>query len=434
MVQQFTVHARDWFEDQPIGHTATQLWNCGYSFDYLSDRQLAAARAIGNSIEVPGGDYPVIVVPPTHYMPVESLRQLLALAKSGATIIFQSRLPLDVPGWGKLEQRRSEFKDLLSGITLSPVKASTSQDQPSGLQEDFLGNGRVLVGDLEPALARAGVSRETLFDHPGLMCVRRSFPGGHYYFIANRSETNSVNDWLSLATPYQSIVIMDPLNGRTGLAAVRASPEETSQVYLSLAPGQSLILRSFTAAKVPGPAWHYWQAPNRPVALTGTWQVKFLEGGPQLPPPFQTRQLGSWTQLNNTNAQRFAGTALYSLRFDSPDPRQQNWRIDLGKVAQSARVRLNGVSCGTLIIPPFEATVGPLKPKDNVLEVEVTSVSANRIRDLDRRGVQWKNYYDINFVNLNYRPFDASDWDLTDSGLLGPVTLSPVQRLALRQN
>jgi len=30
------------------------------------------------------------------------------------------------------------------------------------------------------------------------------------------------------------------------------------------------------------------------------------------------------------------------------------------------------------------------------------------------------------FVNLNYRPFAASDWPLTDSGLLGPVTLMAV--------
>jgi hypothetical protein len=64
--------------------------------------------------------------------------------------------------------------------------------------------------------------------------------------------------------------------------------------------------------------------------------------------------------------------------------------------------------------------------RDNLLEVEVTNVSANRIRDLDRRGVNWKNFNDINFVNLNYKPFDASNWPLTDSGLLGPVTLTPV--------
>ncbi len=90
-------------------------------------------------------------------------------------------------------------------------------------------------------------------------------------------------------------------------------------------------------------------------------------------------------------------------------------------------MRLNGRDCGTLFTPPFRVVVDNLKSTDNVLEVEVTNTSANRIRDLDRRGVSWQNFYDINFVNLNYRKFDASNWPLADSGLLGPVTLTPVQ-------
>jgi hypothetical protein len=69
-----------------------------------------------------------------------------------------------------------------------------------------------------------------------------------------------------------------------------------------------------------------------------------------------------------------------------------------------------------------------LKPRGNILEVEVTNFSANRIRDLDRRGVKWKTFYDINFVNLEYKPFDASGWPLYESGLLGPVTLTRVDR------
>ena len=61
----------------------------------------------------------------------------------------------------------------------------------------------------------------------------------------------------------------------------------------------------------------------------------------------------------------------------------------------------------------------------NLLEVEVTNLSANRIRDLDLRKVPWKIFHDINFVNLDYKPFDASAWPLRASGLLGPVTLIP---------
>jgi hypothetical protein len=61
-----------------------------------------------------------------------------------------------------------------------------------------------------------------------------------------------------------------------------------------------------------------------------------------------------------------------------------------------------------------------------VLDVDVTNVSANRIRDLDRRGVVWKTFRDINIVNIDYKPFNAANWPLTDSGLLGPVTITPV--------
>ena len=92
-----------------------------------------------------------------------------------------------------------------------------------------------------------------------------------------------------------------------------------------------------------------------------------------------------------------------------------------------ARVELNGKDYGTLIAPPFRVVVNNLKPTGNQLEVEVTSVAANRIRDLDRRGVNWKIFKDINIVNENYRPFDASHWPLTDCGLLGPVTLTPLR-------
>jgi len=90
-------------------------------------------------------------------------------------------------------------------------------------------------------------------------------------------------------------------------------------------------------------------------------------------------------------------------------------------------VTVNGKDYGTLITPPFRVVVDNLKPTGNVLDVEVTSVAANRIRDLDRRGVNWKIFKDINIVDVNYRPFNAADWPLTDCGLLGPVTLTAVK-------
>jgi len=49
---------------------------------------------------------------------------------------------------------------------------------------------------------------------------------------------------------------------------------------------------------------------------------------------------------------------------------------------------------------------------------------------MDRRGEVWKIFYNTNFVNINYRPFDASDWLLMPSGLLGPVRLVPTRTAA----
>jgi len=103
--------------------------------------------------------------------------------------------------------------------------------------------------------------------------------------------------------------------------------------------------------------------------------------------------------------------------------------IDLGDVRESARVFVNGQEAGGLYSIPYRAPIGRyLKPGRNLLEIEVTNLSANRIRDLDTRKVNWKKYHEINFVNLHYKQFDASKWPLTPSGLLGPVTLTPMTR------
>jgi hypothetical protein len=410
-VQPFTVHARDWLEQQPIGKTAAWLWNHGYQFDYISDKQLATAHVTGKRVGVAGGSYGTIVVPKCEFMPLETLQQLIALAKSGATVIFQDQLPKDVPGLADLEKRRTQFKALLAEM--------------DSLKEN------VLVGDLQGGLTRAHIRPESMFDQPGLMCIRRAFSDGRYYFIANRGD-KAIDRWVPLAVDARSIVVLDPMTGKSGIGTTRTVKSGGSEVYLQLAPSESIVLRALESRHITGPAWKYWDTAGAPRTLTGKWEVKFIEGGPELPGPFSTERLASWTELGDASAQRFAGTALYTLTFDAPTNSAKDWALDLGKICQSARVRLNGNDLGTVFTPPFRINVDNLKRRGNVLEIEVTNVSANRIRDLDQRHVNWKDFRDINFVNINYRPFDASTWPLTDSGLLGPVTLTPLAAAAMK--
>jgi hypothetical protein len=436
-----TVHARDWFEGQPIGKTAKELWDRGYAFDYVSDAQLKTANVLDGKIQMPGGKYQVIVVPECKYIPLETFKQLLALAESGATVIIEKQLPSDVSGENDLDKQRIEFTNIISKLSFQ-----WHETRASKVEEAKVGKGSVFRRDLM-ATYSLGNATEEMMPQFGLSFVRRSFEGGWHYFIANRTETN-FDGWISLARPAKSIVILDPMTGNSGVAATRQSAANSTEIHLQLAAGESAILRAFADKKVDGPVWTCWQPQTpdaKPQTLTGPWNVKFILGGSTLPADFQTAKLASWTTFPDTNAQAFAGTAKYQTTFYAPrrdelheSPNQEsktgtrgarpsdNFYLDLGDVRQSARVRVNGKDYGTLITPPFRVVVDNLKPAGNQLEVEVTSVAANRIRDLDRRGVPWKNFRDINFVDINYKPFDASNWPLTDCGLLGPVTLTSV--------
>lgn len=416
--QNLTVHRRDWLLKQPIGDTARQLWNRGYSFDFVSDRQLASAQTQDAHVRVPGGSYRVIVVPPCNHMPAATMQRLLDLAAGGATVVFQDRLPSDVPGLARLDQRRAELERLRSSLALTP-------HADGHVQQAKHGSGLIVAGELEAGLRAAGLPRESLMDGTGLLFIRRATAWGRDYFLANHG-TEPLDQWLTLQTEAEAAALLDPMTGQMGIASSRRN-EAGFQVYLQLQPGQSVIVRTLNK-KVDGPVWQYAKSVGSPSPLSGTWKVKFLQGGPALPSAFETTQLASWTQREDAEAQRFAGTALYSLAFDAPAGGDR-FCLDLGRVCQSVRVRVNGRDYGTLITPPFRVLVDQLKPRDNLLEVEVTNVSANRIRDLDRRKVPWKIFHDINFVNLNYRPFDAADWPLYDSGLLGPVTLTKVETL-----
>ena len=261
----------------------------------------------------------------------------------------------------------------------------------------------------------------------GLRFIRRRFDGGHHYFVANLT-AKPIQGWFPVSVRCTSAAILDPLTGGAGVAAIRsaASPE----IYLQLQPGESLIIRTLDTKKVAGEPWQYLNEAGERVAVPGTWHVEFIEGGPKLPAAYDTENLASWTTRDDEDAKRFGGTARYTIDFDAPKTQADEWLLDLGDVRESARVSINGHSVGTLWSLPFQARVGSLiVPGTNKLAIEVTNLAANRIRDLDARKVDWKKFHEINFVNIHYRPFDASEWPLVDSGLLGPVKLVPMKKI-----
>jgi hypothetical protein len=115
---------------------------------------------------------------------------------------------------------------------------------------------------------------------------------------------------------------------------------------------------------------------------------------------------------------------------DAPSASQGKIWLDLGAVIgnESVRVTVNGTFLGTLIMPPYRIEVpdgilkGP-RAEDNDIKLDVCERGANRIRELDQKGVKWKYFTDINMVDINYKKFDASSWPIQEHGVKGPVRL-----------
>jgi hypothetical protein len=402
------------------------LFNRGYAYDNVTDRFLAKAKVVNGKVVLGGSPYTAVVIPTCHYMPLATLQNLGALARSGTTIIIQDAMPADVPGFGDLANRQSQFQALEKTLMADAPEVTRSA---AGFTRVPVGKGAFLIGsNVEQMLAAAGTPREAGADL-GLRFVRRTHAQGYNYFLVNHGQT-PIDGWVTLGESAKSAVLLDPRQAdRTGVAAVRQGADKATQVYLQLLPSESCILRTFTTRAVTGPAWSYEETAGAPQPLTGTWDVKFTDGGPNLPAPFTTPTLASWTTLGDAEAKRFAGSAVYTLTFDGPTAHADDWVLDLGQVADSARVTLNGHDVGALWCAPFTRSVGQwLQPGQNTLTVEVTNLAANRVADLDRRGVNWKIFYDANIAAKRGGKFDASNWPEMDSGLLGPVQLIPETR------
>ncbi len=402
------------------------LQDAGYSYDLVSDRQLQSVPFAGGALQTGGILYKTVILPETKFISHETFERLLALAREGATIIARNSLPSDVPGWGDLERRRASLKTLIAQLRFEKTAGSEAQVAK-------IGKGKFLLGDdLRRLLALAGINPEPMVGQ-GLRFIRRRDERGQYYFVSNQGD-RAIDGWVALRGSAKSVAIFDPMREEKGLAATRQSGDGGAEVYMQLAPGESCVLKMFDAP-VKGQSFAYFKTAGEARPLNGKWSLRFIEGGPELPAAIETDKLGSWTDFDGEAVKRFSGAAVYTISFARPD--QRDWTLDLGRVAESARVKLNGNELAVLINAPYRIRIPKeLLKEQNTLEVAVSNLMTNRIIDLDRRGVNWKTFYNTNMParrRENAGPdglFNAARWTPRESGLIGPVALIPVERFS----
>lgn len=391
---QFKIHSLEqWLLDTPFYNTHKSLTENGFGSDYISDDFVAQIEFKNGELILPGGRYKALVVPDCRSIPLPTLEKLLALKAKGATIIFQG-VPDAVPGFNAYAQRIAKLEELNQNV----VKTSD------------------LLGDLQ----RAGVKNETLVKQ-GLKYIRRTINGEKIYYIVNHSAHTIQEFPLNIATT--QVTVFNPLNGEVGKARIQNKDGKT-MVQLVMEPGTAFILKTGAIENIAELV--YTKAQGEQIEISSHWNLSFLKGGPALPSQTRLSELVSWTSLSDPKAKAFSGTAVYQTQFELEPSSFKYWKLELGDLRESAKVWINGQYAGMVWALPFELKTNLFKSGTNSLKIQVTNLSANRIKNLEESGGEWKIFHEINMVDKDYKKFDATKWDYTPSGLLGPVRLIPL--------
>lgn len=408
-----------------IGKSASYLYDRGYTWDYITDKMVTEDVKVKNGKIVTGAGtaYNTIIVPECQKMIPSTFSKLVEFAKAGATIMVQNALPADVPGLSDLEAQRAAFNKL---------KASLKFSDEGAVKVAKVGKGYIYVSsDLDAMIAKAGITRETMYDL-GLQSISRVKPdGGKYYFVKNPT-ANTIETWVPVDAVCGTIGVYDPMTGEKGYGKVRELADGRKSVFMKILPDQSFLLETF-AGGYTGDTFNFYQTAGESVEVAGPWNISFTKGGPVLPESRTVSALSSWTNFGKAY-ESFAGTAEYSTTLPAMQGTADAWCLDLGTVLESAAVYLDGEYLGTLFKKPYSVKLTQEQAaKGGKLVVAVSNLMENRISYLDRTGFNWKILYN---ANINARLpqnrgadgfFSAAKWDIEDSGLIGPVTVTPLK-------
>lgn len=375
-------NSREWLKNTSFGKWAGLLQDKGFSVDYISD-DLLSDRIIqpGKTFKTrSGGNYKVLLIPAAHYMSVETLELLSKWVKQGYPVYFLEHLPLNVNTFGATKEAKERWENARSALLM-----------------------RVL-SDPADQLARLGVSVEPMATK-GLSFIRKKTPAGAAYFVTNLQSQFSEGT-ISLKKLPGNYEIWDPLTD------TKSYGKKGSDAWISLAPGQSVIIQPI--AKIPSasvPAAVKIKTDIEPNNL----QVRVGSKSVSLP------DFSYYTLIDTTQADAPSARYTFDLTL-SADQIANAKLLHLAELRDMAKVRINGKDIGMIWSLPFQIAIpAGLLQEQNQVEIEVISNSANRIRKMDQKGVVWKNFYEINFVDIRYKPFNASKWAIEEGGMQGKI-------------
>src|SRR5699024_3399498 len=139
LLQHFDGGIEEQFEGTAFKKAAYTMQEQGYTFDFISDRQIAQTQSNnGEIITGSGSGYETLIIQAVEYLPLSTLKQLIELAEKGSTIIMYRGKPQGVPGLARLKERQDAFTGLMEQLNFKSKQE---------IRVARLGAGQLLLGD-----------------------------------------------------------------------------------------------------------------------------------------------------------------------------------------------------------------------------------------------------------------------------------------------
>ncbi|MCK9617743.1 MAG: glycosyl hydrolase [Lentimicrobiaceae bacterium] len=413
----------------------------GYSFDGCSPLLLKNAEVVNKRIVFPGsGSYRVLVLPDVETMTPELLTKIASLVKAGATVVGNppSKSPslVNYPGCDKQLQALAAELWGTNQIIAGHAPLTTSQN-PAGqfateLYSPYDSTAALLLKlGVNPDFTASGSIR---YNH-------RSLPDREIYFISNRTD-QPVEDVCQFRDGTLNAELWDAVTGEIRPLNNLEKTGNGISINVKLDASQSffVIFNKSLKPESKEPVSKNDFTDSHPImTLEGPWNIAFdpAWGGPEKV-VFET--LSDWTRRPEEGIRYYSGIATYSKTFDMPEStgslKKSELYLNLGKVKNMARIRLNGKDLGVLWTSPWQVNIsGAVKKKGNKLEIDVANLWANRLigdESLPDDGIKDNKWPDwlLNgtprtsgrYTFTTHR-FYKKDDPLMESGLLGPVSI-----------
>ena len=298
--------------------------------------------------------------------------------------------------------------------------------------EDMKAKGAAIIKGIDNAAMKEAATPEEMKTKLGLKIIRRSNSIGHHYFIANLTD-HDIKATVKPATGERNALWYNPMTDEFNRADVY-----NNGIMINLRSGESRILLS---SGRPLTDWgisnsiaratyrKYADEDSRAIDITKEkWSLSFTEEAPRVKQGYKLNRLQTWESLGDSAAVTM-GTGVYTTSFKlSAEDSRRNWQIDLGDVRESARVYINDIYVGCAWAVPFVLDCkNALRKGRNTIRIEVTNLPANRIADMERRGIKWRKMKEINMVDINYKKTTYENWAPVASGLNGSVILREIK-------